>query len=220
MQRVHHRQVDVAVFLQKLLPLLEGHAALALPTAARQRRKEHPRPLAQHVSTALQRSGVSLPGAQHRLHVAHQLFQPHIAQADAEIARRHIFQLMGLVEDHRRRFRQHTRIRSCPSLLLDGQVGKEEMVVHDDHIAFEGAPAHLGDEAALIIGTALPQAGLAARVELWTIPGSTSGRASISTRSPVWVVFSQAAICWNWSISSRPFRIGWSRRAYSLLRQR
>src|SRR6202050_4381426 len=71
---------------------------------------------------------------------------------------------MALVEDPRRRFRQHTRIRRCPSLLLDGQVGKEEMVVHDDHIAFESAPTHLGDKTPLIIGTALPQAGLSAGV--------------------------------------------------------
>ncbi len=73
---------------------------------------------------------------------------------------------MGLVEDHRRRFRQHARIRRRLGLLLDGQIGEEEMMVHDDHIAFERAPAHLGDEAPLIIGTALPQAGLAARIEL------------------------------------------------------
>src|ERR1700733_6888253 len=38
------------------------------------------------------------------------------------------------------------------------------MVVHDDHIAFQGAPAHLGDKAALVIRTALPQAGLSARI--------------------------------------------------------
>ena len=40
------------------------------------------------------------------------------------------------------------------------------MMIHDDHIAFQRPPAHLGDEAAFIIGTALPQAGLAARVQL------------------------------------------------------
>ncbi len=35
-----------------------------------------------------------------------------------------------------------------------------------------------------------------------------SGRPASSDRSPVSVVFSQAAICWYWSISSRPDRIG------------
>jgi hypothetical protein len=109
---------------------------------------------------------VSLPGAQHRFHVAHQLLQAHIAQADAEVARRNVFQLMGFVEDHRRRFRQYTRVRSRAGLLLDGQVGKKKMVVHDDHIAFERAPPHLGDEAPLVIRTALAQTCLRARIEL------------------------------------------------------
>ena len=97
--------------------MLKRHAAFSLKTTGpRQGRKEHPRPLTQHVSTALQSGGVGLPGTQHRFHIAHQLFQPHIAQGDAEIAGGYIFQLMGFVEDHRRRFRQDAGVGSRASL--------------------------------------------------------------------------------------------------------
>ena len=40
-----------------------------------------------------------------------------------------------------------------------------------------------------------------------------SGSASISARSPIAVVFSQAAMAWNWPISSRPVSSGESRSA-------
>ena len=103
------------MLFQELLPLFEGHAALCLETASLgERAKEHPRPLAQRVSAALECGGVGLPGAQHSFHIAHQLFYPHIAKADAEITRRYIFELVRLVEDHCRRFRQHPRVRSAP----------------------------------------------------------------------------------------------------------
>ena len=113
-QRVGHRQVEIAVLLQKLLALLEGHAAFSLKTARpRERAKKHPRPFPQCVAATLQCRRVRLPGTQHRLHVAHQFFYPYIAEADTEIARSNVFQLVRLVEDHRRGFRQ-TRPRRAP----------------------------------------------------------------------------------------------------------
>ena len=51
-------------------------------------------------------------------------------------------------------------------LLPHRKIGKEQVVIDDDDVRLERAAAHLGDEAAAIIGTGRPQAGLAARVEL------------------------------------------------------
>ncbi len=90
----------------------------------------------------------------------------HIAQGDAEVARSHIFELMGLVEDHGRAFRQHSRVRRRLGHQLDRHIGEEEMMIHDDHVALERAAAHLGDEAPLVVGAALSETSLASRVEL------------------------------------------------------
>src|SRR6201999_609789 len=101
-QRVHHCQVKVAVFLEELLALLERHTAVALPSAtARQRAKEHTSALSQHVATSLESGGMCLLGTEHRFYIPHQLFQANVAQANAKVAGRYVFQLMSLVKDDR-----------------------------------------------------------------------------------------------------------------------
>ena len=50
-------------------------------------------------------------------------------------------------------------------LLLDGEVGEEEVVVDDDDVGLESLAAHLGDEAVLPVGAGLAEADFAACVE-------------------------------------------------------
>src|ERR1700690_890943 len=45
-------------------------------------------------------------------------------------------------------------------------VGKEEVVIDDDEIGFEGLAAHLGDEAAAVVWAGGSEAGLGTSVEL------------------------------------------------------
>ena len=73
---------------------------------------------------------------------------------------------MGLVEDHRACGRQHACICRCARLQPDRHVGEEQVVVHDDDVRLQRFAPHRGDEAAFPVGTGLPQAGLAAGVEL------------------------------------------------------
>ncbi len=73
---------------------------------------------------------------------------------------------MGLVEDDRGGFGKDAGVWRAAGLLLDGKVSEEQMVVDDDDVGLEGAAAHLGDEAAAVVGTGGAEAGVAARVEL------------------------------------------------------
>ena len=104
--------------------------------------------------------------------------------------------------------------------LADGEVGEEEMVVDDDDVGLEGAAAHLGDEAAAVVGAGGAEAGIGAGVEFVPRERWTRAVPESSARSPVSVVCSHSAIWRYWSISSRPDKMGWSRRATSLWRQR
>ena len=73
---------------------------------------------------------------------------------------------MGLVEDDGGGFGQDAGVGRVGGLLLDAEVGEEEMVVDDDDVGLERLAAHGGDEAALPVGAGLAEAGFAAGVEL------------------------------------------------------
>ena len=79
---------------------------------------------------------------------------------------------MGLIEDNGAALRQHTRIRRRFGGPLDRQVGKEEVMIHDDDVALSGAPTHFGDKAALELSTLLPQAGLGTSIEFLPEPAA------------------------------------------------
>jgi len=51
-------------------------------------------------------------------------------------------------------------------LLLDAEIGEEEMVVDDDDVALERLATHAGDVAGLPVRAGLSEADFAARVEL------------------------------------------------------
>ena len=63
-------------------------------------------------------------------------------------------------------FGEDAGVGGSGGLLLDGEVGEEEVVVDDDEVGLEGFAAHFGDEAALPVGAGLAEAGLGAGVEL------------------------------------------------------
>src|SRR5271156_5611457 len=73
---------------------------------------------------------------------------------------------MRLVEDDDAGFGEYARVGRGAGLQFDGEIGEEEVVVDDDDVALGGAAAHFGNEAALVVGAALAEAGLAARVKL------------------------------------------------------
>ena len=74
-------------------------------------------------------------------------------------------ELVGFVEDDGRGLGQNAGVGCTGSFLLDGEVGKEEVVVDDDDVGLESAAAHLGNEAALVVGTRGAQAGVGPRIE-------------------------------------------------------
>ena len=57
--------------------------------------------------------------AQQHVGIARQLFKAHIAHREAEVAGRHFFQLVRLVEDHRRGLRQNARVGRARGLLAE-----------------------------------------------------------------------------------------------------
>src|SRR3978361_1788491 len=73
---------------------------------------------------------------------------------------------VGFVEDDEGGFGEDAGVWSSACLLLDGEVGEEEVVIDDDEVGLERLAAHGGDEAGLEVGAGLAEAGLGAGVEL------------------------------------------------------
>ena len=73
---------------------------------------------------------------------------------------------MRFVENHRGCFRQNPRIGRVIGLHLDGKIGKEQMMIHNDDVAFDRLAPHFRDEAAFPLAAILPQAGVRARIQL------------------------------------------------------
>src|SRR5205814_9175266 len=70
------------------------------------------------------------------------------------------------VEDDDASVGKDAGIRSALGLLLDSEVGEEQMVVDDYDVAFGSAAAHLCDEAFVPGTTLLAEAGICASIEL------------------------------------------------------
>jgi hypothetical protein len=92
------------------------------------------------------------------------------------------------------------------------EVGEEEVVVDDDDVGLERLAAHAGDEAALPVGAGLAEAGFGAGVELVPERGVFGQRVDLGAVAGFGGLF-PLEMWWNWSISSRPERMGLSRRA-------
>ena len=73
---------------------------------------------------------------------------------------------MRLVEDDGACRRQNPCVGRVGSLLLDVEIGEEQVVIDDDEVRLECLAAHLGDEAVLPIRAGLAQAGFCPRIEL------------------------------------------------------
>ena len=63
---------------------------------------------------------------------------------------------MRLIEDDDSRFGQHAHIGSAIGSPLNGKIGKKQVMVDDDDVAFKSAPPPFGDEAAIELRTLLP----------------------------------------------------------------
>jgi hypothetical protein len=155
-------EVEVAGGFEELFAGVEGLAAVA---GDGQAGEEEAGALAELLGDGGERLGALL-AAELGIGVAGQLFKTEIADGEAEVLRGDFFELVRLVEDHGGSLGQDAGIGRAPGLLLDGEVGEEEVVVDDDEVGLEGLAAHLGDEAAAVIGAGLAEAGIAAGVEL------------------------------------------------------
>ena len=131
----------------------------------RQRGEEHAGALAELLGEGGDGRGALL-AAQERVDVAGQLFKANVRDGEAEVTRGDLFELVGLVEDDGGGFGQDAGIGRAGGLALDGEIGEEEVVVDDDDVGLEGAAAHLGDEAAAVVGAGGAEAGVGAGVEL------------------------------------------------------
>ena len=87
-------------------------------------------------------------------------------QPDAKVVARHVLKLMRLVEDHRAGLWENARFGCATGLLLDREICKKQVVVHDDQLALERAPPHRGDKASLPVRAGRAQARLGPGVQL------------------------------------------------------
>ncbi len=86
-----------------------------------------------------------------------------VADRNAEILARDVFDLVRFVEDHGVIIGQDA---AFVVLVFQREVGEEEVVVDDDDVAFGGALVHQRNEAALEVGALLAGAEIAARIHL------------------------------------------------------
>src|ERR1700747_3692850 len=105
-----------------------------------------------------------------------------VAHRYAEVAARHVFQFVRFIKDYGPGIGQNTRIGSVFRRLLDGQISEEQMMVDDNDVAFHRPAVHFWPRQVSERASSLCQSALA------------SGKDASSARSPVCVVFSQAAI--------------------------
>ena len=151
-------------------------------------------------------------GLQHEVDVADELVDALGAEADAEVVGGDLFELVGLVEDDGGGFGEDAGVGGVGGLLLDAEVGEEEVVVDDDDVGLERFAAHGGDEAALPVGAGLAEAGFGAGVEFLPERGGFGEGVDLGAVAGFGGFF-PVGMWWNWSISSRPWRSGLSRRA-------
>src|SRR6266478_3086655 len=97
---------------------------------------------------------------QRSFYIPAQLFDPRVAKRNSEITSGDVFQFMRLVEDHRAYVRQDAGIGRVLCLLLDRQIGKEQMMVDDDDVAFHRPPMHLRNKAPIPFAALLPETGI------------------------------------------------------------
>src|SRR2546426_456203 len=79
--------------------------------------------------------------------------------ADSEVLRRHVLELMRLVDNRAAARRDHFAVR----VLANRRVGAEQVVVDDDDVGSGGALAHLRDEALVVARAFRPKARLRGR---------------------------------------------------------
>ncbi len=105
-------------------------------------------------------------GARKNIGVAGEIFEAKVGERAAEVLRGNVFELVRLVEDDGGGFGQNSGVGGAAGGQTNGGVGEEQVVIDDDEVGLEGAAAHLGDEAAAIVGAGRAKAGIGAGVEL------------------------------------------------------
>ena len=89
-----------------------------------------------------------------------------MGEADAEVVGGDVFELVSFVEEDGGGFGEDAGVGCIAGLLLDVEVGEEEVMVDDDEVGVEGAAAHVGDEAVFPVWAGGAEAGFGAGVEL------------------------------------------------------
>ncbi len=84
--------------------------------------------------------------------VAGKVFKAEIGERAAKILRGDLLKLVRLVEDDCGGLRENAGIGRVAGSEADRGVGKEQVVIDDDQVGLERAAAHLGDEAAAVVG--------------------------------------------------------------------
>ena len=160
--------VGVAGLLEEGLALVEGHASgggRAEGAFAGEGSEEEAGTLLERGAGVGDGAGEGVLGLEHGLDVAGELVDALGGEADAEVVGGDVFELVGLVEDDGGGFGEDAGVGGVGGLLLDGEIGEEEVVVDDDDVGLEGFATHGGDEAVLPVGAGLAEAGFGAGVE-------------------------------------------------------
>src|SRR5690348_10811656 len=119
--------------------------AKSFPALGRKQPEELSRAIAQVHESAVEFSSSEVLAAGGRGAVLDEFRYLQIAHAHAEVLAGDIFNLVSLIENHRGIVGKNAAV----GLIANGQIGKKQMMIHDDDVALRRPPVHRGDEAAV-----------------------------------------------------------------------
>jgi hypothetical protein len=165
--------VVVAGLFEEGFAVVEGHAAGAtdsLPYGGSrdfggEDGEEHAGAVFEGGAGAFDGGGAGFFCFEEEFDIAGELVEALRAEADAEVVGGDVFELVGLVEDDAGSVGEDAGVGGVGGLLLDVEVGEEEVVVDDDDVRLEGFAAHGGDETALPIRAGLAETSFGAGVD-------------------------------------------------------
>src|ERR1035437_2650128 len=158
-ERGQQVRVNLLIVLAEGVTAGEGDAPVSLAKEAEKLRGE----FVETLQDAVQFRRAELLHPADEAEIAAQVLDAVIADPDAEILAHHVFDFVGFVE-------HHGMIRGQDAalvvLILQGEIGEEQVVVDDDDVAFERALVQQGDEAAVVVGSFLAAAQFGAGIPL------------------------------------------------------
>ena len=158
-ERVQESVVGFAILLEEGFAFVAGKGEAAIVRG--ESVKEGAALFADALGSAQQAGSALVRQAHHLIGVARQFLEAEIGDLLAKVIAGDIFHFVGFVEDHGGILGKD----AAEIVVLQGEIGEEEVVIDDDEIGVLGALLHGGEKTLIKLGAFLAGAGVAAGVD-------------------------------------------------------